>query len=75
MPSHSKPVSIRIWPKENTTISCRTRERSRSPAGYTSGATSHHGILAESVMLLGQRFTGDMLARTMSEALDGLAAE
>jgi len=39
-------------------------------SGYTNGAISQHGVLAEGVMLLEKPFTGDKLARAVREALD-----
>ena len=39
-------------------------------SGYTSGAISQHGVLADGVVLLEKPFTGDKLARAVRQALD-----
>ncbi|MBX7183966.1 MAG: response regulator [Vicinamibacteria bacterium] len=39
-------------------------------SGYTDGALSHHGVLAEGIMLIEKPFTGDLLCRRVREALD-----
>jgi FixJ family two-component response regulator len=43
-------------------------------SGYTDGALSRSGMLAEGVMLLEKPFTGDRLVRAVRQALDQPAA-
>lgn len=39
-------------------------------SGYTDGAISHHGVLAEGVVLLEKPFSGEQLARVVRASLD-----